>query len=155
MSFFSAMANAEHTFAAWAEKTLEKMYNEAPKIEQIAGTVLTYVGPALQTVVTAYAGTPTGAIVGKVIGQAQSDLTAASGLIYDFGPHPSVSSIISSVQTNLSALLTAGHVTSTKSVDAVNKVNNELNVLVAAIGKAISPAPAAIGSAPLTPEPAV
>jgi hypothetical protein len=140
MSFFSSIAAAEHTFAAWAEKELIKLEGVAPTFERIAGTVLTYAGPALQTVVTAEAGAPAGSIVGKVLQQAQADLTAASGLVYDFGPTPSVASILGSVQTNLSALLTAGHVTNSKSVGTVNKVATELSALVAALPAAVKPA---------------
>lgn len=139
MSIFSKIASAEHTFAAWAETELAKLFSEAPKLEQIAGTVLTYAGPALQTIVTADLGAPAGAIVGKVIQQAQSDLTAAGGLIYDFGASPSVASILNAVKANLGALLTAGHVTNTASVATVTKVTGELSTLVAAM----TPAPSA------------
>src|SRR5579885_3650133 len=90
MSIFSSIENAAHSFAAWVEKEWKKLYNEAPKLEQVADTVLAYVGPALQTVVTLEAGGPAGAIVGSVIQEAQKDLTAASGLIYDFGATPSI-----------------------------------------------------------------
>ena len=130
MSIFS---NAEHSFAAWAEKELAKIEAAAPTIERVAGTVLTYAGPALQTVVAAEAGAPAAAVVGKVIQQAQSDLTAASGLIYDFGATPSVASIVSGVQSNLGTLLTAGHVTNANSVATVTKVVNELGTLAAAM----------------------
>lgn len=133
MSIFSKIASAEHTFAAWAEKELAKLYSVAPTIEQMASTVLTYAGPALQTIVTADLGAAAGAVVGKVIQQAQSDLVAASSLIYDFGPSPSVSSILTAVKNNLAALLTAGHVTSATSVATVTKVTNELSTLATAI----------------------
>lgn len=133
MSIFSSIANAEHTFAAWAEKELQKLYSEAPKVEQVINTVLTYVGPALQILVTTTAGTAAGTIVGSVIKQAQSDLTAVSGLIYDFGATPTVGSVVSSISTNLSALLTAGHITDATSVSTVTKITNELGVLATAI----------------------
>lgn len=132
-SIFAKIANAEHTFAAWAEKQLAKLSTEAPKIEQVADTVLTYAGPALQTIVTLEAGAPAGAIVAKVVQQAQADLTAASGLIYDFGATPSAGSVIASVQSNLSTLLAAGHITDAGSVATANKIVNELGALVAAI----------------------
>lgn len=138
MSFLTEL----HTFGAWAEKELAKLVGIEPKIEQIAGTVLTYAGPALQTIVTAEAGAPAGALVGKVISAAQADLTAASGLIYDFGASPSVASVISSVQTNLSGLLTAGHITDAKSVGTATKIVTELGQLANAIAPA-PPAPAA------------
>ena len=133
MSIFSKIANAEHTFAAWAEKELVKLEGAAPTIEKVLGTVLTYAGPALQTVVTAEAGAQAGSVVGKVIGQAQSDLIAASSLVYDFGATPSVSSILSSVQTNLSGLLSASHVTNATSVATTTKVIGELSALVSAL----------------------
>ena len=139
MSIFSKIVAAEHTFAAWAEKELAKLAGEAPTIEKIIGTVLTYAGPALQTIVTVEAGAPAGAIVGKVVAQAQSDLIAASSLVYDFGVTPTISSIFNSVQTNLGALLAAGHVTNPTSVATVTKVTGELTALLAAL----SPKPAA------------
>ena len=154
MSIFSGIENIEHTFSGWAEKELGKLYGQAPKIEQVAGTVLTYVGPALQTVVSLEAGAPAGAIVGKVIQDAQSDLTAASGLVYDFGANPTIGSIIASVKTNLSALLTAGHVTNPASVAGVNQVIGELGILATAIGKTPTASPVPAPGPVSTPAPA-
>lgn len=141
MSIFKGIANVEHTFAGWAEKELSKLFKDAPKIEQVADAILTYVGPALQTVVTIEAGAPAGALVGKVIREAQSDLTAASGAMYDFGATPSVGSIINGVKDNLAALLAAGHVSNPASVANVNQVVNELDVLVTALGKVSANSP--------------
>lgn len=145
MSIFKGIANVEHTFAAWAEKELAKLFKEAPKIEQVADAILTYVGPALQTVVTLEAGAPAGALVGKVIRDAQSDLTAASGVIYDFGASPSAASLVNSVKENLAALLAAGHISDPPSVARVKQVVGELEILVAALSKvsvvSTSPAP--------------
>jgi len=129
MSFISTL----HTFGAWAEKELTLLVGKAPAIEQTAASILKYAGPALQTVVTVEAGAPAGAIVGKVVADAQAGLIAASGLIYDFGATPSVASVISSVQTNLAALLSAGHVTNSASVATVTKVTTELGSLVTAL----------------------
>ena len=135
MSIFKGIANVEHTFAGWAEKELAKLFKDAPKIVQVADAILTYVGPALQTIVTIEAGAPAGALIGKVIREAQSDLTAASGAIYDFGATPSAGSIINGVKNNLAALLAAGHVSNPASVANVNQVVNELDVLVTALAK--------------------
>ena len=137
MSFLSAL----HTFGAWAEKELQKLEGVAPTLERIAGTVLTYAGPALQTIVTADAGSAAGTLVGKVVSQAQADLLAASGLIQDFGATPTVGSIIGSVQTNLNSLLAAGHVSNPTSVSTVSKVVTELEQLVAALTPVAPPAP--------------
>jgi len=130
MSLFTAL----HTFGAWAEKELALLVGKAPAIEQTAASILKYVGPALQTIVTVEAGAPAGAIVGKVVADAQASLIAASSLIYDFGASPTVASVVGSVQSNLAALLAAGHVTNATSVATVTKVTTELGSLVTALG---------------------
>lgn len=151
MSLLSAIKNAEHSFAAFAEKAWERIYAATPKIEQIVATVLKYVGPALQMVVTAEAGAPAGAIVGSVIGEVQTDLVAASSLIYDFGATPSLASIFTAVNANLSGLLTAGHIKGSVSVAIINRVIQEIEVLAAAIGSAVtkSVAPPVVAAAPV------
>lgn len=151
MGLLTEIKNAEHSFAAFAEKEWVKLYNETPKLEQIVSTTLKYVGPALQMIVTAEAGAPAGALVGSVIKEAQSDLLAASSLIYDFGATPSVSSVFTGVNTDLSSLLTAGHVTDPKSVSAVNRVISEVEVLAAAIKNAIVPGPPTVAAPAITP----
>lgn len=155
MSIFSGIENIEHTFASWAEKELNKLYGQVPKIEQVAGTILTYAGPALQTVATLEAGAPAGTVVGKVVQRAQSDLTAASGLVYDFGANPTIGSIIAGVKTNLSALLTAGHVTNPTSIAGVNQVIGELGALATAMGNTSNASPAPIPGPVSTPAPVV
>ena len=130
MSLFSTL----HTFGAWAEKELTLLTGKAPAIEQTAASILKYAGPALQTVVSLEAGAPAGAVVGKVVSDAQAGLVAASGLIYDFGASPTTASVVGSIQSNLSALLSAGHVTNSTSVATVTKVASELGSLVTALG---------------------
>lgn len=132
MSFLTAL----HTFGAWAEKELAIVVGKAPAVEAVAASVLKYAGPALQTVVTAESGAPAGALVGKVVADAQAGLTAASGLIYDFGANPTFSSVLSSVSSNLSALLSAGHITNANSVATVTKVVTEVNALASSLSTA-------------------
>lgn len=139
MSIFSSIVNAEHTFAAWAEKELALLYKDAPKIEAVADTVLKYAGSALQIIVTAEAGNAAGAVVGSVVSQAQSDLTVASGLISDFGATPTAASLVSSVQSNLSGLLTASHITNSTSVSNVTKVVSSLGALATALTASAAP----------------
>ena len=133
MSIFSSIANAEHTFAAWAEKELTSLVAAAPSIEKVAGPIIKYVGGALQIAAGIELGAPAAAIVGSVVDQAQSDLVTVSGLIYDFGANPTVGSIVTSVQTNLNGLLTAGHVSNPKSVDAITKSVASLGALATAL----------------------
>lgn len=126
MSFLSKL----HSFGAWTEKELALIVGKTPAVETVAASILKYAGPALQIVVSAECGAPAGALVGKVLGDAQAGLTAASGLIYDFGANPTASSVVASVQTNLSSLLVAGHITNPTSVATVTKVSDELSSLV-------------------------
>jgi hypothetical protein len=134
MSIFSGIAKAEHTFAAWCEKEWTALYNAAPKLEQVADTTLKYASGALQIAASVEANNPQIAAISKVVTTAQNGLTAASGLIADFGATPTASSVLSGVSSDLSALLTAAHVTNPTSVSAVTKVVNEVDALVAAIG---------------------
>lgn len=133
MSFFSAIAAAEHSFASWAEKELHAIEGKLPQVEKVVDAIFKYVGPALQIIVNAEAGNAAGAIVGKVVSEAQTSLTAASALVYDFGSNPSATSIVSSVQANLSGLLSASHITNATSVANTTKVVNELGLLVTAL----------------------
>jgi hypothetical protein len=146
MSIFSKITSAVKTFASYAEKELTKLVGAAPKIEAVAATVLKYVGPALQILVSAEAGSAAGAVVGSVVQEAQRDLIAASSLIYDFGATPTVGSVIAGVSKNLGTLLTDAHVTNPSSVDVVNKIVNNLDSLAAAIPVAVAAVSAAVAS---------
>ena len=138
MSIFSAIANAEHTFAAWAEKELAKVLGAAPTFLQISSAVLTYAGPILQTVLSAVGQSAAATEVASVITQAQSDILVVRAVVLDAGPVPSAQALLASVQTNLAGLLSANHVTDPVSVALVNKLLKEFATLLAAF-----PAPAA------------
>jgi hypothetical protein len=142
-SLFAGIENAEKSTAAWFEKAWIKIHGDAPAIVNVADRVLPYASLLLQTVVGAEAGAPAAAIVGKVMGQAQADLDVANAAIYDVGATPSVASSINAVSTNLSGLLTAGHITNPVSVSNVTKVVSELGTLVAAFPAPAAPVPAA------------
>lgn len=136
MSIFTGIANAEHSFAAWAEKEWTAVYNEAPKLEQVADTVLKYAAGALQIAASIEAGNPAIAAISSVLATAQGGITAVSGLIADFGASPTAAGILSAVSSDLSTLLAAAHVTNATSVSAITKVVSETNVLAAAVSAA-------------------
>ena len=133
MSIFKDIASAEHTFAGWAEKEWTAVYKEAPTVEQVIAAVLKYAGPALQVVVSAELGNPAGEAVGKILGDTQAGLIAASGLVYDFGATPTVGGILSTVTSNLSSLLAAGHITNATSIATVTRIVNEINTVAAVV----------------------
>lgn len=125
---------------SWASKiedTLKNMWSKAPKFVDVADTVLTFVGPVLETAFTIEAGSAAGAAVTAVISKAQRDLAAAGALISTIGPTPSVKGVIAGVQSNLAGLLTSSQISDPTSVANINLVLNELAALANAF-----PAPA-------------
>ncbi len=146
MNLKSIFVNAEHSFVGFAEKEYMKLYNATPKIEHIADVAFKYCLPAISLIVGAEFGAPAGAIVASVGAEAQKDLIAASSLIYDFGPNPQASNLISGVASNLTGLLADGHITNAASVAKVTGVVNNLSLLSTAIASTVAaasaPAPA-------------
>jgi hypothetical protein len=122
MSIFSS-------FTSWLKTEWTKMFNAAPSVIHVADTVLKYAVPAISIIVGAEAGAPAAAIVASVGAEAQKDLLAVSGLIYDFGANPTTAGMVTGVQNHLSALLSAGHISNAGSVANVTKVVNALGDL--------------------------
>jgi hypothetical protein len=143
MSFFSNIAAAEHTFAAWAEKELGKLSVEAPTITKTVDTIVTYVGGVAAILAGIEGGPAASALVTSAVSAVQSGVTAISGLVADFGATPTVAAMANSLATNASALLTAAHVTNPTSVSAATKIINNLNSLAGALTGAASATPAA------------
>lgn len=136
MSFFGEIAAVEHTFIGWAEKEWAVIYKGAPQLERVASAFLKYAGPALAIVATAEGGSVAGALVNKVIGDAQAGLLATSSLIYDFGPNPTIAGSVLAVQNNLAALLAAGHISNPTNVATVTGVVKQLGALATALAPA-------------------
>ncbi len=142
MNLKSIFVNAEHSFVGFAEKEYMKLYNAAPKVEHIADVAFKYCLPAISLIVSAEFGAPAGAVVASVGAEAQKDLIAASGLLYDFGPNPSAGNMISGVSSNLAGLLADGHITNKDSVAKVTGVINNLSLLSTAISNTVAAASA-------------
>lgn len=149
VSVFAKVVAAEHSTVAWLEKEIVVLEGEAPTIERVVDTGLAYIGPALQLSLTFLGDAPAAALVGVVVQKAQADLKAASALITDFGPTPTAATMFQSVETNLTALLAAGQVTSSKSVAAVTKAINEIGILGTAIQLAAAALAASVAPAPV------
>jgi hypothetical protein len=132
-SIFTGIEKAAKSTVAWLEKELAVIVGAAPKIEQVIDAGLSYINPVLTIALDAVGDEAAVPIVQEVITEAQSDLKAASALVMDFGPTPTAASIFTSVEANLQALLTAGHVKSVTSIAAVNKAVTEVGALGAAV----------------------
>lgn len=132
---FEKIKIAEHTFASWLEIEYAKLYKATPAITHVADVIIKYAVPAISLIVSAEVGPGAGAEVQAVGIEAQKDLLVASSLIYDFGPNPKAADLIAGVSSNLTGLISAGHVTNAQSVANVTKVANT----VAALAQALTP----------------
>ena len=141
MSFLTALKG----FGAWVAKAWTKVYSEAPKIETVADTVLSYAAPALQIILGAL-DPPAAAIVGPIIAEVQKDMHVASGLIYDFGANPQAATILSGVESSLQDLLTAGHIKDPALQGKVTLVINTIGSLATSLQETLT----APSSAPTT-----
>lgn len=139
-SIFTDIKNAEHSTAAWLEKTLTAMEGKAPTIEKMADAVLEYVGPALQIGLSAINEPALSAAVGTIVTDARTKLAAASALLADFGPSPTVASIYTTVAGNLSTALTTLAIKNTKTIATITKAVSEVGI----VGSAVSAAAAGI-----------
>jgi hypothetical protein len=137
-TFFQKLEGFEKSTAAWIEKELTKIEEKEPTLARIIDVTITYVTPVLKLALAATGDPAAAAVVGAVAAQAQRDLTVASALVTDFGPTPTAATAFAAVSANLSGLLTAGHVKSTKAVAAVTKAVNEVGAIAAAVGAAAS-----------------
>lgn len=135
-SVFHGIDKAAHSTVAWLEKQLAALVKAAPKIEHVVDAGLAYIGPVLELSLTTIGEGEAAAKVVDVVREAQGALNAASALVTDFGPSPTAASIFNSVEANLKALLTAGHVTNAQSVAAVQKAVDEIGLIGAAVGDA-------------------
>jgi hypothetical protein len=147
MGFFAEVEGLEHTTMAFIEKVLTDVEGKEPELAKIIDAGIKYITPALQIALSATGDPAAAAVVGSVAAQAEEDLSVASALVTDFGPTPTAASAFAAVQASLSSLLTAGHVTSTKSVTAVTKAVGE----VGAIASAVQTAATAISAAAAAP----
>ncbi|HEX5426667.1 MAG TPA: hypothetical protein VFW94_24355 [Candidatus Acidoferrales bacterium] len=136
MAFFDTLKKWEHSFTTWAATEWSKIYNEAPKVEHAADTALKYAIPAAGIIVQALGNAPEAQKAVGILTEAQRDMQAASGLIYDFGANPSAGSILSGVQSNLASLLEDAHV---KNTNTTGKITNIINA-IAPIAEALAPA---------------
>ena len=138
MSFFTEL----HTFGEWAEKELGKLFQEAPKIESIADTILQYAGGAASIIAGLEGGPAASAAVNSAISAIKTGTVALNGLITDFGATPTTASIASSLATNASSLLAAAQVKNPASVKAATAIVTNLTSLATALTTATTTTPA-------------
>lgn len=149
MSVISVIEGDAKTFGSWAEKELEKVFKTAPAIAAVTDTVIDYLGPVLEDIVTAEYGGPAGALVTEVVNEVQQDLIVVGGLVYDLGASPTVAGKVAAMQTDLNGLLAAGHIKNPATVKLVGLALRELGGLVTKL----TPPPTATPTATTTAAP--
>jgi hypothetical protein len=137
----------EKTFVSFLVKEYAEFYKNEPTLIQVIDTTVSYAEDGLAIVLPLVgAGTLAGPI-DAIVEEAVTDLNRASALVYDFGPSPNAASIFAAVQTNLSTLETAGHITNPATIAKVKLIINAIGTVAQLIAKAVlavsAPAPVA------------
>ena len=132
----------EKTFVSFLVKEYAEFYKNEPTLIQVIDTTVSYAEDGLAIVLPLVgAGTLAGPI-DAIVEEAVTDLNRASALVYDFGPSPTAASIFAAVQTNLSTLETAGHITNPATVAKVKMIINAIGTVAQLIAKAVAAASA-------------
>lgn len=140
MTIFEKLKGFEHNVTNWIASTWAKVYNDAPKVEQVADTFFKYAIPAVGIALDATGNAEISMPAIAALSEAQKDLHAASALVYDFGANPQAKTIVNTVASNLSGILTDAHIKNPRSVAAVTNVVSGALALAALLP---DPAPAA------------
>jgi hypothetical protein len=136
MSFFSKIGSF-----------FKKLFTNAPSWSQTASTTLTLAAPLISTVVGLVSGPDNAAEALQVAHEVQADLTAASALIsqaHGTNEAGNLAAILQSVNSNLDALLGAGHIrnpeTLSKVKTIVGTISGEVSAIISVLPKSATPA---------------
>lgn len=136
MSFWSNIANAEHTFVNWFHNAIAAVEKDEPTIEKDAEGAFSYATMGLTIIGQAV---EPGSAAAKIISAAISKITVASATVYDFGANPTVGGTIKTIVSDLGALEGAAGIKNPATVATVAKVISTLAALAEAF-LAVAPA---------------
>ena len=135
------------TFVSFLIKTYSWFYKNEPTLIQVIDTTVSYAEDGLAIVLPLVGEGTLAGPIDAIVEEAVTDLNRASALVYDFGPSPNAASIFAAVQTNLSTLETAGHITNPATIAKVKLIINAIGTVAQLIAKAVlavsAPAPVA------------
>jgi|GEM_PF-3627106 len=148
MKIFDTLKSFEHTFAAWVAKGYQVFRNDEPTVVALADRVFPYVKSAVQIGLTLEGQGALSVAAGALLDTVHAKADVAAGLLYDFGPSPTVVSAVNDLQQNLGQITSVLGIKSTAAQSAVAKAVGEVSALSAAVQGAIAvvqpaPAPAA------------
>jgi hypothetical protein len=124
------------SFLSKVEAEFKKLFGETPSILQKAQSAIAFAAPIIQLVV-AETDPKDAATVGNIIGSVKSDISTASAVITDaHGGTPDATALqtvgasLSAVNSNLSALLSAGHIKNTSTQAKITAIVGEFNAVI-------------------------
>jgi hypothetical protein len=130
----------EHTVVSWCAKEYQVFRKEEPTIIALADRAFPYVKSAVQIALTLEGQAGLSAAAGPLLDSIHAKADTAAALLYDFGPNPTVSSAITTLQGDISQFASVAGIKSPGATDALNKAVNGVAALSTAIKGAIAAA---------------
>lgn len=128
------------SFAAKAEAAFEQLFQEEPKIEQVVVSVISAVAPTVVAITAATGNEPEAAAITGIVSLVKSGLVALQVTLNEAGAgtaNVTAKSLLTSINTNLASLLSAGLIKSPETIATVTKdvtsITTALDVLIAAL----------------------
>lgn len=139
MKLLDTLKEYEHSFTAWVAKEYQAFRNEEPSLVALADRVFPYAKSAIQ-IGLSFESPAIATAAGPILDKIHSTFDTASGLIYDFGASPTVSSLIATAQNDLSTFESVSGIKSTQAKDAVQKALTSIQALASAVTAMIAAA---------------
>lgn len=146
------------SFFGGIENFFKKLFGST-NWEKTASTTLALIAPLTEEIVAEAAGEPAEAEVQSIVTQAQSDLALVSGIVSDAKGVASPTLVqtavdtLESVKSNLSGLLTAGHIKDPAKLSKISGITKtiigEVEAILGAIPKPAAPSAPAAPVAPI------
>ena len=139
MSFFASVKSFFH-----------KLFGSLPSWEKSASSTLAFAAPLVEEIVALSAGEPAAAEVQSIVSEVQKDMATVATVVSGAAGEPSATSYqtattaLNSIKTNLTGLLTAGHV---KNPDTLAKVTGITNTIIGEAEAILSEMPAPTAAA--------
>jgi hypothetical protein len=140
MSIFSAFDKDAKSIASKIAATMEKLFQEEPKVEAAAVSTISAVAPFVVAIAAATGNEPEAAAITAIVSVVKSDLAAVQVTLNAAGAgttNVSAKSLLVAINANLAQLLTAGMIKNPASIATVTKdvqsISASLDVLIAAL----------------------
>lgn len=135
MKIWDTLKSFEHTFTTWVAKQYQAFRNEEPALVALGDRVYPYVKQAL-TIGISFESPEIAKVAGPILDTIHAKIDTAAALLYDFGPHPTVTTALQTIQTDLATFEQTAGIKSTAAIGAIEKAVSSFNAFVAAVTSA-------------------